>query len=124
MPICSEAPAQAWRVGPGKQKGGSQDRGGALTLPRLSHSSFGRAERGSTRTSITSFWRQSSWGPIGERLGYRTGTLLTPGTKRQREEGGLTIGFENEDPAVLAMLNDELAQRNTEPFVPTESADQ
>ena len=96
---------------------------------------------------------QPGTGANWERPDYRAGTLLTPGTayhqhfnlsgeplrymvlrygnprytgpgtKRQREEGGLNIEFEDEDPAVLEMFNGELAKRDIEPFVPTESAD-
>ena len=39
-----------------------------------------------------------------------------------RDSGGLNIEFEDEDPAVLKMFNEGLAERGVEPFVPTESA--
>jgi len=44
------------------------------------------------------------------------------GSKRQRDEGGLNIEFDDEDPRVLEMFNKELAERGLEPFNPRESA--
>ena len=55
-------------------------------------------------------------------LRYGNPRYTGPGSRRQREEGGLNIEFEDEDPAILEAFNAELAKRDMEPFVPTESA--